>query len=338
MSSRYALLFFLIVASVPGSVACGTSEPPGDPVLVDGSSTVLPFAEAAAGEYLRKHPTRTVRVTLSSTGVGLRRFCAGELDIADASRHITPQEIAACQATGVEFLEIPIAYDAISVVVNRANTWATSMTTAELRALWEPAADGTVTKWSQVRKDWPDREIHLVGPDDESGTFDYFNEVISGAPKASRKDYSPHVDDNEIISAVEADEDALAYVGFTYYEQQEERLDAVAIDDLDEQIGPGPIEPTLTNVQRGVYRPLSRPLFVYVRKSALDRPEVASFADYFVRFATEMVQRAGGAPLTSRESELALKRFTDRVTGTMYANPDEGPDVSLQMRLSRDGQ
>ena len=289
----------VIVLAVVAAACSSKPEAPPAPVVVDGSSTVYPISAAAAAEFLKKRPQQMVRVNSSSTGVGLERFCAGQVDVADASRHITQAEAAACASAGVEFIEVPIAYDAISVVVHRANTWATSMTVAELTTLWQSGAQGKVTKWSQVRKGWPDREVHLVGPDDRSGTFDYFNEVITGAAKDSRKDYKPFDDDERLVAAVQADELALGYVGFTYYERQEETLQAVAVDDLDEQIGPGPIEPTVPNVRRGVYRPLSRPLFIYIKVAALARPEVQQFVDFYARFAPEMVERAGGVRLNT---------------------------------------
>jgi phosphate transport system substrate-binding protein len=314
--------------------ACGGSQSAGQPIVIDGSSTVFPISDEAAREFRGKHPQQTVNVTSSSTGVGLKRFCAGELDFANASRPITPVEAAACAAAQVEFVEIPIAYDAISIVVNRANAWAKSITVRELKRLWEPQAERRVMRWNQVRAEWPNREIHLVGPDNESGTFDYFNEAINGAPKSSRKDYTGHADYNKIVEALERDELALGYVGFTYAEQHKERLLELALDDLDEQVGIGAIEPSATNVQRGIYRPLSRPLLVYVRAASLDRPEVQQFADFYTRFEPDIVQHVGGIRLAPREAELAIARLKKRVRGSMFgAEQDHG--LSLQLRLSK---
>ena len=331
--SRFARTVSVAVALAAVAAGCSSKpEAPSAPVVVDGSSTVYPISAAAAAEFLKKRPTQTVKVNSSSTGVGFERFCAGQADVADASRHITAAEAAACKASNVEFIEVPIAYDAISVIVHRANTFATSITVAELKTLWQASAQGKVTKWSQVRKGWPETEVHLIGPDDRSGTFDYFNEVVTGSPKDSRKDYKPFEDDERLVAAVQADELALGYVGFTYYERQEEALTAVAVDDLDEQIGPGPIEPTVSNVRRGVYRPLSRPLFIYVKVAALERPEVRQFVDFYARFTPEMVERVGGVRLNQRESELSLERLSKKITGTMFTTG--GPEVSLQMRLT----
>jgi phosphate transport system substrate-binding protein len=328
---RLALVVSLLTC---GAAACGPSAPASAPIVIDGSSTLHPISVEAADQYRKKHPRQEITVGVTSTGVGLKRFCAGELDIADASRHVTADEAAACAAARVDFVELPVAYDAISLIVNRNNTWASSMIVGELKTLWAGPAEGVVTRWRQVREGWPDREIHLVGPDRESGTFAYFNEAISGAPTNSRKDYAGHEDDNDIVKAVEADELALGYVGFTYYMHEAERLKAVAIDDLVEDIGPGPIAPTLENVRRGVYRPLSRPLFIYVRASSLNRPEVQQFVEFYARFAPDIVERAGGVRLRPRESELALARITKRVLGTMFAAPTTG-EVSLEQRMTQ---
>jgi phosphate transport system substrate-binding protein len=209
------------------------------------------------------------------------------------------------------------------------------MTVTDLHKLWEPAAEKKVTRRSQIRADWPDREIHLVGPDDQSGTFDYFNEVINGGSKNSRKDFAGHVDDNVIVDTIAADELALGYVGFTHYEKHQADTRALAVNDLDEMVGPGDIAPTLENVRRGIYRPLSRPLFLYIRASALDRPEVKQFVDFYARMANEIVEAVGGVRLTPTETKLALDRLTSRVLGTMYGTPEEG-EMSLQMRMSKD--
>jgi phosphate transport system substrate-binding protein len=332
---RPGALFSLLLLF--GLAACGSPASPPAAIVIDGSSTVHPISEAVAAEYRKTNAEQPITVGLSSTGVGLRRFCAGEIDIADASRHMTADEIAACAGAGVEFVEMPVAYDAICVIVNRSNTWARSMTVADLKTIWAPAAEGRVTRWRQVRKNWPDEEIHLSGPDAESDMFDFFNEMINGGAKKSRTDYTGHVDDNGIIDAVERDEFALGYVGFIYYAREAERLAAVAVDDLDQLIAPGAIEPALDEISRGMYRPLSRPLFVYVNAASLDRPEMGRFVSYYARFAPEIVERIGGVPLNRFEAELAQSRAAARMLGTMFANPEEH-DMSLHMRLSRHQQ
>jgi phosphate transport system substrate-binding protein len=333
-ASRLCLIGASIVLLPFAAPGCSTSTPAAPPIIIDGSSTVYPISEAVVADFRKKHSRQDIQVGLSSTGAGLKRFCANELDIADASRHINADEVAACSTAKVEFVELPIAYDAISVIVNRNNTWAATITVAELKRLWEPSAQGKVTRWSQVRDGWPDREIRLVGPNDESGTFNYFNEAITGGPTSSRKDYAAHVDDHNIVKTIESDELALGYVGFPYYMQEAERLKAVAIDDLDEMIGPGAIEPTFENVRRGVYAPLSRTLFIYVKASSLERPEVQQFVDFYARFATDIATRAGAIALRPRESELVRDRLQKRVLGTMFATPLKD-DISLQRRLTQ---
>jgi phosphate transport system substrate-binding protein len=310
-------------------VACG---PPPPPVVIEGSSTLHPITAEAVKQYGVQHGGQPFSLRESSTGAGLAKFCAGELDIADASRHITAGELAACQKAGITFVEAPVAYDAISVVVNRANTWAGDMTVPELKKLWEPNAEGRVTTWSQIRHGWPEREIHLYGPDRQSGTFDYFTEVIVGKAKESRTDYKADADDTKLVAAVEADELGLAYFGYTYFNAQKDRLRGVAINDLDDEIGPGAIEPTAMNVRRGVYSPLSRTLFLYVKRSALDRAEVRKFVEFYIRLSPELAERAGGVRLNAGESDLALARLTKRTLGTMFL-PTSDPRWTLQEML-----
>src|SRR5262245_3669410 len=270
---------FLSAAVMAAAACAGACGSPAAPILIDGSSTLYPITQQAVQQYAKQRGGQPFEVKESSTGAGLVRFCAGELDIANASRHITADETQACKQKGVEFVEVPIAYDAVSVVVNRSNTWAKSLTVPELKKLWEPAAHGKIVKWSQIHEGWPDREVHLYGPDSQSGTFDYFTEVIVGRPKASRTDYKADADHVQVASAVEADDLGLGYLGYTYFHQREATLRGVPIDDLDNEVGPGPVEPSAINVRRGVYSPLSRTLFLYVKASALDRDEVKRFVE-----------------------------------------------------------
>src|SRR5262245_45058725 len=240
MLNRRLVILFALIAWSFSAGACSSPEPAGTPIVIDGSSTVHPISTAIADEYRKKHQRQPITVTSSSTGVGLKRFCAGELDVADASRNITDAEMSECAKASVAFVELPIAYDAISIIVNPKNSWASSITVPELKKLWQPAAEGKIKRWNQVRSSWPDKEIHLFAPDDQSGTFDYFNQEITGAPKSSRKDYGPYADHKKIIEAVEADELALGYLSFTYFERenQKDKIKALALDDLDERIGP----------------------------------------------------------------------------------------------------
>ena len=314
-------LILALALSVAGVAAgCGGAAP-SEPVLVDGSSTVFPLSEAIALDYVRRHSSAQVNVTFSGTDSGFDKFCRGGLDIVDASRPITAREQDLCAANRVEFVELPVARDAITVIVNARNTWAASMTVAELRALWSPEAQGKITRWSQVREGWPDRQIALFGPGPESGTFDYFTAAINGGSRASRKDYVASGDDSIIVRGVATDEYALGYVGYGYFDRARSELKSVAIDDLDDSVGQGPIPPSPQNVGRGVYRPLSRILFIYVNRARAERPEVRQFVDHYLRHAGERAAQTGTIALMGNVYDLARQRFTQNRTGTMYGSP-----------------
>ena len=227
-------------------------------VTVDGSSTVFPIAEAVAEEYRRVDPAARVTVGVSGTGGGFEKFCAGETDIASASRPIRAVEIEACAAAGVGFVELPIAYDGIAVVVHAGNDWVETLTPDDLKRMWEPAAQGIVTRWNQVRPEWPDRELHLFGPGIDSGTFDYFTRAIVGAPGVGRGDFTSSEDDNVLVQGVSNDELALGFFGYAHYEENRDRLALSAIDDGDDTNGAGAVRPSPDTVRDGTYQPLSR--------------------------------------------------------------------------------
>ena len=272
-------------------------------VQVDGSSTVYPITEAVAEEYMLANDG-AVRVTvgISGTGGGFKRFCAGETDINDASRAITATEVEACAAAGVEPLELPVAYDGLSVVVNPANDWAECLTVAELRAIWEPGS--AVTRWSQVRAGFPDSQLRLYGPGTDSGTFDYFTEAIMGEEDASRSDYTASEDDNVLVQGVAGDESALGYFGYAYFEENADRMKLVGVDN-----GDGCVLPTPETVNSGEYAPLSRSVFIYVAASALERPAVADFVRYYMENAPELVREVGYVPLPMDQYEDNLGRL-----------------------------
>ena len=263
-----------------------------------------------------------ITTAFSGTGTGFVRFCRGQLDIANASRPITVDEQKACESANVTFVELPVAYDAVSIIVSTKNSWASTITVPELRTLWNAAAEKKVTTWKQVRAEWPDREIALFGPGVESGTFDYFTDAINGRAGASRKDYTSSADDEVIVKGVADSEFALGYVGHGYVEKHRQQIKALAVDDLDERVGRGPIEPTAENVSRGVYRPLARPLFIYVNAARAERPEVAAFARYFVRKARELAGEVGSVPMMGMAYQLAEQRFEKKATGTMFKAPN----------------
>ena len=331
---------FGVLTALAGTAACrGWLGGAAQVVTVDGSSTVYPIAEAVAEEYRRVDPAARVTVGVSGTGGGFEKFCAGEIDISSASRPIRPLEMEACAAAGIEFIELPIAYDGIAVVVHAENDWVDTLTPDDLRRMWEPAAQGTVTRWSQVRPEWPDRELRLFGPGVDSGTFDYFTGAIVGEPGAGRGDFTSSEDDNVLVQGVSSDELALGFFGYAHYEENRGRLGLSAIDDEDDSNGAGGIRPSPDTVRDGTYQPLSRPVFLYVDAEALDRPEVAGFVRYFLTEGAELAREVGYVSLTDSEYALVRQRLGDRVVGTMYCGPgrDGGEVALLEALLSREG-
>ena len=305
------------------AAACGSGSTTDAPaasavIAVDGSSTVYPVTEAVAEEFQRANPGSRVTVGLSGTGGGFQKFCRNETAISNASRPILPAEIEACQNAGVAYIELPIAYDGLAVVVNPANSWASSITVAELKTLWEPSAQGKVMRWSQVRPGWPNQEVHLFGAGVDSGTFDYFTEVINGKAKASRGDYTSSEDDNVLVQGVAGDVSALGYMGLAYYAENQDKMKLVPVDDGNAENGAGPVAPSLETVRGGTYRPLSRPLFIYVNVAELSRPEIEAFIRYYLESASELIQEVGYVPLSDVEQKLVRERFASRTAGTMF--------------------
>jgi phosphate transport system substrate-binding protein len=319
------------------AVACGggSSSGPADApafIAIDGSSTVFPITEAVAEEFQKVNPGSKVPVGLSGTGGGFQKFCRGETAISNASRPISATEIEECRKAGINFVELPVAYDGLAVVVNPKNTWTTSITVSELKKLWEPAAQSKVTRWNQVRAAWPNQEIHLFGPGVDSGTFDYFTEVINGKTKASRGDYTSSEDDNVLVQGVAGDANALGYMGLAYYEENRDKMKLVPVDDEKPDNGAGPIAPSSETVRGGTYRPLSRPLFIYVSTAALARPDVQKFVQYYLDSSVALIKEVGYVPLADAEAALVRERFAARTTGTMY-DPASSAQKTLEQRL-----
>lgn len=312
--SHWASALAVAVAAVGTSATVALAQ--STEIQIDGSSTVFPISEAVAEEFQNANPGVNVTVGVSGTGGGFSRFCAGETAISNASRPIKDSEIEACRAAGVEYIELPIAYDALTVVVNSENNWLESLTVEELNTLWEPSAQGTITNWNQIRSSFPNQPISLYGPGTDSGTFDYFTEAIVGESGSSRADYTASEDDNVLVLGVANDVGALGYFGFAYYEANTDTLKAVAIDS-----GNGPVLPTRANVENGTYQPLSRPLFVYVNAEAAQRPEVADFVAFMLD-STDLVTEVGYVPLPEGAYDLALANFQQGKTGTVFANRD----------------
>ena len=327
---RYGLSLLVLIGLL--LAACGSGSDPGakadseapglaGDILVDGSSTVYPITEAMAEEFGLEHRNVRVTVGISGTGGGFKKFCAGETDISDASRPIKASEVAQCQENGVEFIELPVAYDGLAVMVNPENDWAQCMTPEELKTIWEPAAQGTITRWGQVRDGWPDEELRLFGPGTDSGTFDYFTDAIVGEEGASRGDFQASEDDNVLVQGIAGDRYALGYFGLAYYQENQDKLKLVAIDDGNPDNGEGCILPTAETVADGSYQPLSRPIFIYVRTEAADRPEVEAFVRFYLdpENAEALVTEVGYIPLPARVYELDRQRFQKRVTGSIFA-------------------
>ena len=290
--------------------ACGGSQdaaPGGGDALegavrVDGSSTVAPLSQAAAALYAEEQPGVNVTVATSGTGGGFEKFCNGETDISDASRPIKEEEAAACEENGIEFAELTVANDALTVVVNKDNDWADCLTVEQLKAIWEPGS--TVTRWSQVDPSFPDEELVLYGPGTDSGTFDYFTDEINGEEGASRTDYEPSEDDNVIVQGVAGSAGGLGYFGYTYFEENADQLKALSIDG-----GSGCVEPSAATAQDGTYTPLSRPLYVYVSDTAAQQEQVSSFVDFYIENIDEIVTEAQYVPLTDEQKAELSEAF-----------------------------
>jgi phosphate transport system substrate-binding protein len=336
---------FALTALTFGICACGgganqpageAEEAPAGLITLDGSSTVFPIAEAVAEEFGKAHANvRTPTVGISGTGGGFQKFCRGETDISNASRPIRPAEIEACKMAGIEYIEVPIAYDGLAIVVNPKNTWATVITVAELKALWSPDAQGKITRWNQVRGSWPNREIRLFGAGVDSGTYDYFTEATVGKEGASRGDFTSSEDDNVIVQGVSSDELALGFLPLAYVEANRDKLKIVPVDDGKSDNGAGPIIPSSQTVRDGTYQPLSRPLFAYVSRKAADRPEVQQFVDMFFSRA-DLVKEVGYIELTPEIYDLARKHFADRKVGTAFGEGGSQVGMTLEALLSRE--
>ncbi|MDC4206544.1 MAG: PstS family phosphate ABC transporter substrate-binding protein [Candidatus Manganitrophus sp.] len=287
-------------------------------IKIDGSSTVFPITEAVAEEFQKKNSGVKVTVGISGTGGGFKKFCVGETDISDASRPIKLSEVETCVDNNIKYVELPVAYDGIAVVVNPKNDWVDHLTVAELKKMWEPAAQGKIKKWNQIRPNWPDKEIHLYGPGVDSGTFDYFTEAIVGKSQASRGDFTASEDDNVLVQGVASDQYALAFFGVAYYEHNKDRLKLVPIDDGNNANGKGPVLPEYNNILEGTYQPLARPIFIYVSLKSANKPEVQGFVDFYMSNGAALSKEVGYIALPDRAYELGQTRFQKRVAGSVF--------------------
>jgi phosphate transport system substrate-binding protein len=276
-------------------------------IKIHGSSTVYPISEAVAEEFSREYPEAKITVGQSGTGGGMKKFWQGEIDICDASRPIKDSELKLCREHGIEFVELKVAFDGLAIVVHPDNDWCDCLTVDQLKAIWEPASE--VNSWSDLNPAWPTERIELYGPGTDSGTFEYFTEVIVGEAMASRTGYTASEDDNVLVTGVQSDKYALGYVGYAYFEENRDRLKLLAVDAGDGNC----IQPSVDSVRENAYRPLSRPLYIYVNKSSLNRPELKAFVEFYLSTAADLVADVGYVPVSDEvaaENERAFEAAT----------------------------
>lgn len=284
-------------------------------ITIDGSSTVYPITDEVVKEYaFEREDEPEIKVEFSGTSAGFRKFCAGETNISNASRPITKSEMAACRTAGIRYFELPVAYDALTLAVHPSNTWAESLTVAELKKIWEPAAEGRITRWNQIRPSFPDQPIELYGAGGDSGTFDYFTEAIMGETGATRKDYTASEDDYELVRGVRTNPNALGYFGLAYFEESQKLLRPVAIDN-----GAGPVLPSSETVRAGTYQPLARPLFIYVNAEAVARnAKLKDFVEFYLKNGRDLTSVVGYVSLPDEAYNIALSNFQTGKVGTVF--------------------
>jgi phosphate transport system substrate-binding protein len=303
-------------------------------VKIDGSSTVFPVTEAVAEDF-QKAKKQRIRVTvgISGTGGGFKKFCRGETDISGASRPILAKEMADCRTAGIEYYELPVAFDALTVVVNPKNSFIRQLTVAEMKKIWEPGAQGRVTKWNQINPQWPDATMKLFGPGADSGTFDYFTEAVVGKAKSSRGDFTASEDDNVLVQGVARDVNGLGYFGYAYYVENRDKLKAVPIVNEKGQA----VEPSLETVIKGTYSPLARPVFIYVSARSLGRPEVREFVQYYMTHGAALAKEVKYVPLPDRAYALAWDHVVKGKKGTVFGGtPEVG--ITIDELLKREAK
>lgn len=300
-------------------------------VKVDGSSTVYPITEAVAEDFQIQTKTK-VTVGISGTGGGFKKFCRGETDVQNASRPILAKEMEACKEAGIQYIELPIAYDGLTVVVNQNNTFAKTLTVEELKKMWEPAAQGKIKTWDQINPAFPKEPLKLFGAGSDSGTFDYFTEAIVGKAKSSRGDYTASEDDNVVVQGVAGDKNAIGYFGFAYYEENMNKLNAVQISP---KKGAPAVGPSFESIANGTYQPLSRPIFIYVNAaSGAFKPEVKAFIDFYLKNAPTLVKEVKYIPLPANEYAAVTKHWKSLKPGTGFNGKSE-VGVKIEDLLAR---
>ena len=289
-------------------------------IKIDGSSTVYPITQAIAKEFTANTKNNTqVQVNISGTGGGFEKFCTGQIEINNASRPISQKEMAECKKNKIQYVELPIAFDALTIAVHPQNDWAKDITVAELKKMWEAAAEGKITKWNQIRSSWPDRPLNLYGAGKKSGTFDYFTEAILGKETTSRNDYTASEDDDVLVEGINKDPNALGYFGYAYYEKNQDKLKVVAVNN-----GKGAILPSQETVEKSTYQPLSRPLFIYVNLwSSQNRGEVYKFVDFYLQKAPTIVNSVGSVPLPEEAYKIDYVHLHKGKAGTVFGGKSQ---------------
>ena len=303
-------------------------------VRIDGSSTVFPVTEAVAEDF-QKAKKQQVKVTvgISGTGGGFKKFCRAETDISNASRPILKAEMADCAKAGVEYIELPVAFDALTVVINPKNTFIKQLTIAEMKKMWEPAAQGKVTRWNQINPSWPDAPLKLFGPGADSGTFDYFTEAVVGKSKSSRGDFTASEDDNVLVQGVSRDVNGLGYFGYAYYVENKDKLKAVPIVNEKGQ----PVEPSMEAVLKGTYSPLARPIFIYVNAKSLAKPEVKEFVEYYMKNGAKLAKEVKYVPLPDSAYTAGWEHVVKGKKGTVFGGVAE-IGVTIEELLKREAK
>ena len=331
-SRKFKLLSVTLASAAALGLAAAANA---QTVKIDGSSTVYPISEAVAEEFQKSKKGKIkVTVGISGTGGGFKKFCRGEIDISDVSRPILEKEMKACADVGIKYVELPVAYDALTVVVNPKNTWIKEFKVEELKKMWEPGAQGKITRWNQVNPAWPDAPLKLFGAGSDSGTFDYFTDAINGKEKASRGDYTASEDDNVLVQGVSRDVNAIGYFGLAYYVENKDKLKAVPIVNKGATRA---VSPGIETVMDGTYQPLARPIFIYVSEKAMARPEVREFVAYYLSHGAKLSREVGYVPLGKQHYELAMKNFKGKKLGTGFGGKAE-VGVKLDDLLRREAK
>ncbi len=323
MSNTIHFRTLIATMFLSASITVGVAN--ASPIIkIDGSSTVFPITEAVAEDFqIAKRGAVRVTVGISGTGGGFKKFCRNEIDIVNASRPITQLEMDACKQEGVEYIEMPIAFDALTIVVNPKNTWSKTITVDELKRIWEPGAQGVIIHWNQINPAWPDKKIKLYGPGADSGTFEYFTEAIVGKAKSSRGDFTASEDDNVLVQGVASDIYALGFFGFAYYIENSNKINAVSVDS-----GNGGVIPSSATVENNSYKPLSRPIFIYINAKSTEKPEVNEFVNFYMKNAPELVTEVKYFPLSKEVYNLNIEHLNKKKIGTVFKGT--GTNIKLE--------